>query len=92
MQDGEDNVVNVAEAGRFGFFGVVQATGPVDGDVGLVVCEFAGGVKGGAGVERAVVVKAVEDGAVITHVVLKAFVVGFRRQHISWCYSNIILV
>ncbi len=38
LEDGEDDVVDVAEARGFGFFGVVQTAGPVDGGVGLVVC------------------------------------------------------
>lgn len=37
LQDGEDDVVDVAEAGCFGLFGVVQAAGPVDRDARLVV-------------------------------------------------------
>ena len=38
LEDGEDYVVDVAESGRFAFFGVVKPPGPVDGDVGS--CTF----------------------------------------------------
>lgn len=68
LEDREHNVVDVAEAGGFGLFGVVQAAGPVYGDVGLAVDEFFCGVERGAGVERAVVPDAVEDGAVVADV------------------------
>lgn len=50
LQGGEDDVVDVAEAAGFGFLGVVQAAGPVDGDFRLVGGEFTGSVEGGAGV------------------------------------------
>jgi hypothetical protein len=43
----------------------MQASGPVDGDVGLLVEEVPGGGHGGAAVERDVVPEAVEDGAVV---------------------------
>ena len=68
LQDGEDDVVDVAEAAGLCFFRVVQAAGPIDCDLGLLGGEFAGGVEGGAGVEAAVLVEAVEDGAVVAEV------------------------
>jgi len=68
LQDAEDDVVDVAEAGCFCFFGVVQAARPVYCDFGLVVTEFAGGVDGAACVEGAVVVEAVKDRAVVAEV------------------------
>ena len=34
LENGKYDIVNVAETGCFAFFGVVQATSPVDGDVG----------------------------------------------------------
>ena len=74
LQDGEHDIVDVAEAGGFGLLGVVQAAGPVDRDEGLVVRQLAGRVEGGAGVERGVGVQAVEDGAVVADV--EAVVVG----------------
>jgi len=68
LQDAQDDVVDVAEAAGLGLLGVVQAAGPVDGDLALVVAQLPGGVDGAAGVERAVVVQAVEDGAVVAEV------------------------
>lgn len=68
LEDAQDDVVNVAEAAGFGFFGVVEAAGPVDGDFGLVVAELARGIKRAACVVRAVVVEAVEDWAVVAKI------------------------
>lgn len=70
LEDGEHDVVDVAEARGFGFLGVVEPTGPVDRDAGLVVDEFARGVDGGAGVEGTVAVESVEDGTVVADVVV----------------------
>jgi hypothetical protein len=58
LKDGQDNVVDVAKAGRLALLGVVQATGPVDADVGLPTVELGSagyekdkeGVRGGRGV------------------------------------------
>ena len=60
LQNCHDNVVNVTEATGLELLGVVEAAGPVDGDVRLVVHEFLRGVEAGAGVARAEVVEAVE--------------------------------
>ena len=35
LEDGEDDVVDVAEAGRLTLLGVVESASPVDADVGL---------------------------------------------------------
>ena len=40
LEDTKDNVVDVAEARRFALLRVVQATGPVDSNVGLVAVQF----------------------------------------------------
>jgi hypothetical protein len=56
--------VHVAKAGGLPLLGVVQATGPVDGNVGLLLAELDGAVQGGAGVELAELVQAVKDRAV----------------------------
>ena len=39
LEDAEDDVVDVAEAGSLALLGVVQAPGPVDGDVGVAFHE-----------------------------------------------------
>lgn len=41
LQNGEDDIIDVAEAGCHALFGVMETTGPVDGDVGLGVAELA---------------------------------------------------
>ncbi len=69
LEDGEDDVVDVAETRGFAFLGVVEAAGPVDGDVRLAVAELAGGVHGCAGVEGAVVEETVEDGTVVAYTI-----------------------
>lgn len=68
LEDGEDDVVDIAESAGFSLFSVVQTAGPINGDVGLFAGEFAGCVEGGAGVEGAIFEEAVEDGAIIAHV------------------------
>lgn len=40
LQDGEDNVVNVAETGGLGLLGVVESSSPVDGDVCLLLVQL----------------------------------------------------
>ena len=37
LEDAEHDVVDVAEAGRFALFGVVEAAGPVYGDVRFAI-------------------------------------------------------
>ena len=68
LQDGEHDVVDVAETRGLGFLGVVQPAGPVDGHLRLVRGEFARGVEGGARVEGGVLVEPVEDGTVFADV------------------------
>lgn len=64
LEDGQDDVIDVAEAGRLGLLGVMEAPGPVDGDVGVVVVEADGPVDGGAGVQLGELEQSVEDGTV----------------------------
>ena len=68
LEDGEDDVVDVAESAGFALFGMVQPAGPIDGDIGLAGCQFASCVEGGASVVGAVVEEAVENGTVVAHV------------------------
>ena len=65
VEDGEVDVVDVAEARGLEALGVVESAGPVDGDVGLLGGDFAGTLHGGAGRVAAKVVEAVKDGTVI---------------------------
>ena len=60
LEDGEDDIVDVAEAGCLVFLCVVEPPGPVDRNIGLVVDEFAGRVYRGAGGEGAVVEESFE--------------------------------
>lgn len=40
LQDGEDDVVNVAETGGLGLLGMVESSSPVDGDVCLLLVQL----------------------------------------------------
>ena len=42
LQDGENDVVDVAEPGGLALLGVVEAARPVDGDVGVPAVELGG--------------------------------------------------
>lgn len=68
FEDSEDDVVDVAEAGGLAALGVVEAAGPVDGDVVVLVVKLDGGADGGAGVGLAEGEEAIEDGAVVADV------------------------
>lgn len=62
-KDGEDDIIDVAEARGDALLGVVKAAGPVDDYVVVVEVDLPGGADGGAGVELAELVEAMEDGA-----------------------------
>ena len=82
LEDGEHDVVDVAEAGRLALLGVVESAGPVDGDVRLSLVQFHGAGHTAAGGELAELVESVKDGAVLADVealhlsVVLAHVVG----------------
>lgn len=40
LQDGQDDVVDVAEAGGLRLLGMVETSGPVDGDVRLLLVQL----------------------------------------------------
>ncbi len=65
---GDDDVVDVAEAGRLRLFGVMQAAGPVDGDVRLLLVEFHSPGHGSARRDLAEFVETVEHRTVLAHV------------------------
>lgn len=68
LEDGEDDVVDIAKSRSFAALRVVEPAGPIDGDVGAAAVEFPGGANRSASVGLAVVEEAVEYGAVIGHV------------------------
>jgi hypothetical protein len=63
--DGNDDVVDVAEAGCEVLLRMMQTAGPVDGDVGLLVKKVPCCAHRGAAVEGDVVPETIEDGAVV---------------------------
>ena len=68
LENGEDDVVDVAEPARLALLGVVEPAGPVDGDVGRPADELARRHEARAGVLSAVRVHVAEDRAVVADV------------------------
>ena len=68
LENGEHDVVDVAEAGRLALLGVMQTAAPVDGDVRRLLVELDGAGDRAARAYRAKLVEAVEDGTVLAHV------------------------
>mmetsp|Transcript_19563 Transcript_19563/g.49742 ORF Transcript_19563/g.49742 Transcript_19563/m.49742 type:complete len:489 (-) Transcript_19563:155-1621(-) len=71
LQDGQHQVVHVAEARRLPLLGVVQPARPVDGDVGQPVVELLRALQRRARVQLAEVEHAVKHGAVLVEVVAR---------------------
>jgi hypothetical protein len=67
LEDGEDNVIDIAEPGGLALLCVVESAGPVDGDV-VAVVQLDGAADGFPRVRLAEAVEVVEDGAVLTDV------------------------
>ena len=65
LEDGEHDVVDVAEAGCLSLLCVVQPARPVQHDVGAARGEAGGAAKRAARVGLAVLPEAVKDGAVL---------------------------
>ena len=68
LQDGEDDVVDVAEPRGLALLGVVETARPVDGDVGIPAVELDGGADASPRGGLAEGEEAVEDGAVLADV------------------------
>lgn len=68
LEDGQDDVVGVAEPGRLGLLGVVEPAGPVDGYVRLLLVELDGAGYRAARGQLAELVHSVEHGAVFADV------------------------
>ncbi|TVU03887.1 hypothetical protein EJB05_50560, partial [Eragrostis curvula] len=68
LEDGEDDVVDVAEPGGLALLGVVEPTGPVDGDIGIPAVELDGGADASPRGGLAEGEEPVEDGAVLADV------------------------
>lgn len=83
LQHAQDDVVHVTETAGLGLFGMVQAARPVDGDLGLIIAQLARCVQTPAGVERAVFVQTVEDGAVVAEIELDDAIALLRLLHVA---------
>lgn len=49
LKNAEDDIIDITEAGGLGLLGVVEAAGPVEGDIGVLAVELDGGADGAAG-------------------------------------------
>ena len=83
LENGENNIIDIAEARCFRLFGVVKAAGPIYCNVGLVRGEFSSCVERGSGVKRAVLVEAIENRAIVTNVVPKSSLLEFGFTNVE---------
>ena len=67
LEDGENDVIDIAEPGGLALLGMVESARPVDGDV-MPMVELDGTADRAAGVGLTEAVEAVEDGAVFADV------------------------
>ena len=82
FQDGQDNVVDVTETWSFGFFGVMESSSPIDGNVCSLFVQLYSRSYWTSGRQLTKFVEAVEDGAIFTDVEpLHLFVV---LAHVVW--------
>lgn len=68
FQNGNNNIVYVTETGRLELLGMMQAAGPVNGDVATVLVQFHRAVQRGARVHGTKIVQAFEHRAILAHV------------------------
>ena len=68
FENSDDDVVDVAKAGRFRLLGVMKSSGPVDGDVGLLLVQFHSPGNGTTRRDLAEFVQPVKYGAVFAYV------------------------
>lgn len=76
LENGKNDIVDVAEARGLGLFGVMKTAAPGNSNVGLLVADFAGSFQRAAGRHGTVVVETVEEGTVGTAEVELDFPVG----------------
>src|ERR1700761_6917198 len=88
LLDGHDNIINVAKSRRVFLHCVMQASGPVDGNVGLVRDQVARGIQRSARVESTVVPNAIKDRTIAIRTQAELVkVVGYGIELI-WRYSE----
>lgn len=71
LEYGKNDVIDVAKARCSSLLSVMQSAGPVNCNVGLMVGELTSSVKRRSSVGRAVLVEAIEYGAVISSIIRK---------------------
>ena len=65
LQDGENDVVDIAESTGLRLLSVVESASPVDGDVSRLLVQFDGGSHGPASRELAKLVEAIENRTIL---------------------------
>ena len=68
LKNAEHNIIDIAESRGLGLLGVMEPTGPVDSDVGVLAIELNGGADWAAGGGLAETEEAVKYGAVLADV------------------------
>ncbi|RUS29160.1 hypothetical protein BC938DRAFT_480982 [Jimgerdemannia flammicorona] len=68
LQNCQHNIIHIAKSGCLGLLGVMQAAGPVDGDVCLATVDLVGGTDGATGGNRAELKKTFKYRAVLAHI------------------------
>ena len=68
FENGDDDIIDVAETRRLGLFGVMKSSGPVDGDVGLLFVQFHSPGDGTSRRDLAELVQSIENRTILTHV------------------------
>ena len=68
FENGDDDVVDVAETRRLGLFGVMKSSGPVDGDVGLLFVQFHSPGDGTTRRNLAELIQSIEYRTILSHV------------------------
>lgn len=64
LKNAQDNIVHVAESTRLAFFGVVQASSPIDSDICSSVDNSSSAIDGPTCRQLTEIIKPVEGGAV----------------------------
>jgi hypothetical protein len=68
LKDGKHDVIHITKSTCFSAFGVMEATGPIDGDVGCPSTQLAGGREGRSGIHTTEIKHVGEDWTVLNTV------------------------
>ena len=68
FENGQNNVIDVAEARRFGFLGVMQTASPVDRDIGQFLVQFHCASQRATSGDLTELVETFEHGTILAHI------------------------